>query len=150
MGFNDIFKQLSLLKLCVYSPVSYILPSRIRKYEELYDTDVGEGKSKFKQVDRERSLVALMTTNLLKRLESSVHSFRLTLERLKQNLQGILNKIEDFKRTGMDAGFEDVSSAYENLEVDEEDLSEESASSIGGKVKIKLSDMDIVCLLYTS
>jgi SNF2 family DNA or RNA helicase len=144
MKFNEIYKQLSLLKLCVYSPVSYILPSRIRKYEELYDTDLREGKSKFKQVDREKSLVALMTTNLLKRLESSVHSFRLTLEKLKQNHVGLLLKIEEFQRTGVDAGFEDSSQTYENLEIDEEDLTESGSDSIGGKVKIKLSDMDLI------
>src|SRR5690606_2990434 len=32
-GFNDIFTQLALLKLAVYAPISYILPSRLRKYE---------------------------------------------------------------------------------------------------------------------
>ena len=79
LSFNEIFSQLSLLKLCVYAPISYILPSRLKKYEELYDTEVKEGKSKFKQIDRERSLQALMTTNLLKRLESSVEAFRLSL-----------------------------------------------------------------------
>jgi ERCC4-related helicase len=144
MGFNQIFKQLSLLKLCVYSPVSYILPSRISKYEEIYDTDIGEGKAKFKQVDRERSLVALMTTNLLKRLESSVHSFRLTLEKLKYNHQSTLDKIEAFKSTGADAGFEDISITDQNFEAEEEDIDESGSGSIGGKVKVKLSDMDIV------
>lgn len=146
MDFNEIYQQLSLLKLCVYSPVSYILPSRISKYEELYDTDLREGKGKFKQVDREKSLVALMTTNLLKRLESSVHSFRLTLEKLKNNHIATLNKIEQFKKTGVDTGFEDASNAYENLEFDEDDIlgSNDDGAEIGGKVKIKLSDMDVV------
>ncbi len=146
MNFNEIYQQLTLLKLCVYSPVSYILPSRISKYEELYDTDLGEGKAKFKQIDRERSLVALMTTNLLKRLESSVHSFRLTLEKLKNHHITILNKIDNFKKTGADSGFEDMSNTYENLEFDDDDISgdDNNGGEIGGKVKIKLSDMDVV------
>jgi hypothetical protein len=146
MGFNEIYQQLSLLKLCVYSPVSYILQSRIGKYEELYDTDINEGRGKFKQVDREKSLVALMTTNLLKRLESSVHSFRLTLDKLKNNHIATLNKIEQFKKTGVDTGFEDASNAYENLEFDEDDIlgGNDDGAEIGGKVKIKLSDMDVV------
>jgi hypothetical protein len=55
MGFNDIFAQLSLLKLAVYAPVSYILPSRLKKYEEMYDTKVAGGKGKLKQADRERA-----------------------------------------------------------------------------------------------
>lgn len=145
MNFNEIYQHLILLKLCVYSPVSYILPSRIQKYEELYDTNIREGKGKFKQVDRERSLVALMTTNLLKRLESSVHSFRLTLEKLKNNHIATLNKIETFKQSGFDSGFEDATNSYENLEFDEDDISEnQDDTEIGGKVKIKLSDMDVV------
>ncbi len=79
MGFNDIFRELSLLKLSIYAPVSYILPSRIAKYEALYDTEVGGGKSKLRQADREKSLQALMTTNLLKRLESSVEALPLVM-----------------------------------------------------------------------
>jgi len=145
MSFNEIYQHLSLLKLCVYSPVSYILPSRIGKYEEIYDTDINEGRGKFKQVDREKSLVALMTTNLLKRLESSVYSFRLTLEKLRNNHIVTLSKIDSFKKTGVDAGFEDDSKGYENLEFDEDDISyKQDDTEIGGKVKIKLSDMDIV------
>ncbi|MBL4556809.1 MAG: hypothetical protein JKP98_05345 [Rhodobacteraceae bacterium] len=45
MGFNDIFTQLSVLKLAVYAPISYILPSRLRKYEEIYDTQVEGGRA---------------------------------------------------------------------------------------------------------
>ena len=82
MSFNEIFEQLSLRKLAVYAPISYILPSRLNKYEDLYDTQVEGGRGKLKQADRERSRQALMTTNLLKRLESSVEAFRLTLKSL--------------------------------------------------------------------
>ena len=67
------------MKLGVYTPVSYILPSRLSKYEEIYDTEVSGGGGKLKQKDRENSLRCLMTVNLLKRLESSVAAFRLTL-----------------------------------------------------------------------
>jgi SNF2 family DNA or RNA helicase len=145
MPFNEIYKQLTLMKLCVYSPVSYILPSKLSKYEALYDTSVKSGKSKFKQADRELSLVALMTTNLLKRLESSVYSFRLTLEKLRLNHQLILKKIEYFKEENLDSGFEDLTNTYEVLESEDDDLlGQDAALEIGGKVKIKLSDMDLV------
>lgn len=65
MNLNDIVGQLSLLKLAVYAPLSYVLRSRLPKYEELYDTEVSGGGGRLKQADRERSLQALMTTNLL-------------------------------------------------------------------------------------
>ena len=143
IGFNEIFTQLSSLKLAVYAPVSYILPSRLSKYEDLYDTEVAGGKGKLKQVDRERSLQALMTTNLLKRLESSVESFRLTLQRLKDNHLSILTKIDTYKQTGKDPCFSDIATAYENAEPDEDDVPETDDDKIGGKVRISLSDMDL-------
>ena len=143
IGFNDIFNQLSALKMAVYAPVSYILPSRLAKYEALYDTDVKSGGGRLKQRDREQSLQALMTVNLLKRLESSVHSFRLTLERLKDNHLGTLAKIETFKKTGRDTSVADVAPAFENAEPDDDELPSPDDEQIGGKVQISLADMDI-------
>ena len=143
IGFNDIFAQLSNLKLAVYAPVSYILPSRLSRYEELYDTEVEGGKGKLRQIDRERSLQALMTINLLKRLESSVEAFRLTLQKLKGNHRNTLDAIAAFKETGTDAGFADVASAFQNTDPDDDDLPDIDSAMIGGKIKIRLSDMDL-------
>ncbi len=142
MGFNEIFGQLSLLKLAVYAPISYILPSRIKKYEEMYDTELSSGK--FRQADRERSLQALMTTNLLKRLESSVESFRLTLETLEGKLTNTLQTIEKYK-SGQDINVTDFTEGLENLEAEEDDIDSalDDETSVGGKVKISLSDMDV-------
>jgi len=143
IGFNEIFNQLSLMKLSVYAPVSYILPSRLAEYEDLYDTEVSGGKGKLKQADRERSLQALMTVNLLKRLESSVEAFRITLQKLERNCVSTLAKIEEFQRTGRDASFADVSIALENAEPDEDEFPDPDDARIGGKVQIHLSDMDL-------
>ena len=104
IGLNEIFDRLTMLKLSVYAPVSYILPSRLPKYEALYDTEI-EGHGRLRQADRERSLQALMTVNLLKRLESSVEAFRITLNKLGQNHRDTLAKIDAFRRTGKDGGF---------------------------------------------
>ena len=148
MSFNDIFDQLSLLKLAVYAPVSYILPSRLRKYEDAYDTKVG-GKGTLKQADREKSLQALMTVNLLKRLESSVESFRLTLNALRRNHQGILDKISTFNKSGVANSVGDMTETLENLDAEDDDLpifddaDGDESGSIGGKVKISLGDMDL-------
>ena len=129
--------------MAVYAPVSYILPSRLAKYEALYDTDVRSGGGKLRQRDREQSLQALMTVNLLKRLESSVHSFRLTLQRLKDNHLATLAKIEAFKKTGRDASVADVATALENAEPDDDELPSPDDEQIGGKVQISLADMDL-------
>ena len=143
MSFNEIFEQLSLLRLAVYAPISYILPSRLKKYEEMYDTQVAGGKSKFKQVDREKSLQALMTTNLLKRLESSIESFRLTLQSLRTKHTNTLTKISTFNQTGNVASIDDLTDQLENLDADDDELPTIGDNEIGGKVKISLADMDL-------
>lgn len=145
MGFNEIFEHLSRLKLAVYAPVSYILPSRLRKYEEMYDTQVLGGAGKFRQVDREKSLQALMTTNLLKRLESSVQSFRLTLQSLQTNHQNTLAKIAVFNQSGIAASVGDLTEVLESIDAEEDDPFEglDQGGDVGGKVKISLADMDL-------
>lgn len=143
MGFNQIFEQLSLLKLAVYAPISYILPSRLKKYEDMYDTQVSASNVTFRQIDRERSLQALMVTNLLKRLESSVHSFRLTLESLRDNHANTLDKIDAFQKSGDTALVDDLTEALEDLDAEEDDIPFQGGEEIGGKVKINLADMDL-------
>jgi len=147
MNFNEIFEQLSLLKLAVYAPISYILPSRLKKYEDMYDTQVEGGKGRLRQADRERSLQALMTTNLLKRLESSVEAFRLTLQSLLDNHTRTLSKIDSFKVAGSAESVSDWTDSLETLEAEEDDVFSENGGlgddEIGGKVKINLADMDL-------
>lgn len=144
IGFNEIFAQLSMLTLAVYAPLSYVQPSRLPKYQELYDPGEDVGHGNIGQSGREKGIQALMTVNLLKRLESSVHSFRLTLKTLADNHKRTLEKIAAFKRTGRDASFADVSSAFADVEPeDEDDFPEPDDAQIGNKVQISLADMDI-------
>lgn len=143
MSFNEIFERLSLLKLAVYAPISYILPSRLKKYEDLYDTQVEGGKGKLTQADRERSLQALMTTNLLKRLESSVEAFRLTLKNLHDNHARTLSKINSFRASGPIDNISDWTDSLAYLEAEDDDIPVPEAAEIGGKVRIKLADMDL-------
>ena len=141
VSLNDIFDHLKLLKLSVYAPISYILPSRLKKYEELYDTEVEGGKGKLRQVDREKSLVALMTTNLLKRLESSVYSFRKTLQSLSDNHNRVLALIDTFHGKGGVTEISDLEEAMDLLDDDDGEAFQEM--SIGKKVQIQLMDMDL-------
>lgn len=140
---NTIFGQLSQLKLAVYAPISYILPSRLRKYEEMYDTQVEGGKGKLKQADRERSLQALMTTNLLKRLESSIYAFRKTLGVLQGNIQRTLEAIDAFGQNGLSDDISDDLADFSGFDPDDEDLSGLNDFTVGKKIKISLADMDL-------
>ncbi|MDH1003673.1 helicase-related protein [Acinetobacter junii] len=141
VSLNQIYADLSLIKMSVYAPVSYIFPSALKKYEEIFDTRV-EGKGKLRQVDREKSLQALMTVNLLKRLESSVHAFRLTLNVLKKNIENVLAKIADFEARQAD----DEVSISPDFGYDEDENGEllNSEDLIGNKLKIHLADMDLL------
>ncbi len=144
MSFNEIFDLLTQIRMSVYGPISYILPSRLKKYEDLYDTKVG-GKGTLRQADREMSLQALMTVNLLKRLESSVEAFRLTLQSLQRKHQSTLGKIAAFQQNGANGIVGDMTNALEGIEADDDDALDDelSDSEIGGKVKINLADMDL-------
>ena len=143
ISFNDIFNRLVVLKMSVYAPFRYILPSRLGKYEALYDTQVKGGISRLKQADRERSLQALMTVNLLKRLESSVEAFRRTLQTLQDNHEKTLARIARFSETGLADSFDDLSPGFENAEDDDMEIPDDD-SSIGGRIRISLADMDLV------
>lgn len=143
ISFNEIFNRLVVVKMAVYAPFRYILASRLSKYEELYDTLIQGGISRLKQSDRERSLQALMTVNLLKRLESSVEAFRLTLQTLQANHEKTLIKIEHYQATGQADSFDDISAAFENAEPDDDELPDPGDATIGEKVKISLADMDL-------
>lgn len=138
-SLNAIFQELSRLELAVYAPLNYLLPSRAARYEAMYDTRLG-GRKVLRQADRERSLQALMTTNLLKRLESSVEAFRLTLGALLQNCERALERVAAFRQSGKaDFAVERQTDAWEE---DEELAGFSDTAVMGGKISIDLADMD--------
>ena len=143
MGLNDIFEQLSVSKLSVYAPISYILPSRLRKYEHIYDTQVEGGRGKLRQADREHSLQALMKTNLFKRLESSVEAFRLTLRALAANISRTLTAIGEFERSSDTQSVSDYLADAETLDAEDDELEGLNEFTVGKKVQISLGDMDL-------
>jgi len=132
-SLTEINNVISKLYLPIYSPLLYVMPSRIEEYEKLYEQVVKGGQGSFKQSDRERNLVNLMRVNILKRLESSIHSFRLTIERIKEKIDEMLSIIQNHEeyQLEMDDDFDDD-------ELDDQEL--------GSKVKVKLKDIDVIRL----
>ena len=143
-SMEEIYNSLSRLNLCIYTPFEYILPNRIQKYEEMYDIKVKEGKSVFKQRDRERSLLILMRVNLLKRLESSQDSFKITLRKILENINSTINAINTFEKYG--AGSTIDGNQYDEYSEDDdiENALEDDSTQIGKKVKIDLKDMNTI------
>jgi len=139
IGYNDIFRELSRLNLALYAPFNYILPSRVTFYEERYDTVVSSGGS-LKQLDRERSLQVLMRINLLKRLESSVDAFRITLAKILERIIEAINLIDNYNNdTTTSKVFGHTE--FDAVNLDDNDWLDENYS-IGDNIKINLSDMD--------
>jgi SNF2 family DNA or RNA helicase len=139
INYHEIADRLMLLNLSVYSPLNYILPSKVSEYADMYDKKVRSGT--FTQLDREKSLQLLMRINLLKRIESSVNSFRLTLDNIQKQITNTLKATENSKS-------DTISSKQINAEIDEvnwdTDWDEEEDVIIGKKVQIKIADIDIV------
>lgn len=136
--FNEIFDQIQALTLAVYTPLAYVFPSRLGKYEDLYNVKGGTARSNLGQRGREQGLKQLMTVNLLKRLESSVEAFRLTLAKIEAGVDQTLGCLES--PSGV---INDVDFAKFNPEVDDEDEGNIEALTFGNKIKIDLDDIDI-------
>ena len=140
ISYNEIFEQLMLLTLTIYTPTHYIQPSKMEKYAELYgDNRVNVG---FTQANREQGIRRLTAINLMKRMESSVYSFNLTLTRIKDLINSTIETIDRFdKHSDTTLDLTDISDMDE---FDAEDQNSDELFSFGRKVKIDLADMDYV------
>ncbi len=139
LEYGDIFEQLMSLTMAVYAPMDYVLPSKIAKYEELYDTAVG--RATLKQVDREKALQRLMSINMLKRLESCVDSFRITLKKVSKINEDTLNSIKAYELNKSKSSFEAKQVDEDDFDNEDFDLGDDSTL---GKVKIDFADMDLI------
>lgn len=134
INYNEIYEQLMLLTLCIYTPSNYIFPSKVQKY-----IDITHNKGdNLTQTGREEGIRRLMSINLLKRLESSVNSFQLTLKRIKALIESTIEAIDKFEKYG--AADIDMYEASDS-EFDMDDGNTEYFT-VGKKVKIELADMD--------
>ncbi|MBE0437118.1 MAG: DEAD/DEAH box helicase family protein, partial [Methylomicrobium sp.] len=93
-ALKEINRTIRRLHLSAYAPLKYVRMEKREEYSRKYDKKVGDGSSVFKQVDREQSLIHLMRVNLLKRMESSINSFALTLEKLLNEINFLIQKID--------------------------------------------------------
>lgn len=137
VSFNDIFVSVTELNLAIYTPSDFILPSKLEKYMEVRE----DGRfSNLSRSGRERGIRQLMSINLLKRLESSVNSFRLTLERIRKYIEATIKAIDALAAKQEPSMVCDYDFSY-GLDFDER----EDTVFIGNKkTKIDLADMDYV------
>lgn len=131
IDYNQIYELLSSLTLCIYTPSDYIFPSKLDKYMD-------RGKANLTMQGREFGIQRLMSINLLKRLESSVFSFNLTLKRIWQLIHTTIEGIDHYEKYG--------NADITMYETGESDFDMEDSNtdffSVGKKTKIDLEDMD--------
>ena len=139
INYNQIYELLISLNLSIYTPTYYIMSSRLSKYEDLTHN---KGTS-LTQKGREEGIRRLMSINLLKRLESSVYAFRLTIDRVYQLIQSTIETIHAYQSG------EQILDLQELSDADEFDLDDQNTDyfSVGRKIKIDLADMDYLSWL---
>ena len=133
---HSINRTIRRLHLGAYSPLKYVRADKRLAYSRQYDQAVKGGSGGvFKQADREESLIHLMRVNLLKRMESSIHAFHLTVNNLLQQVDELLEKVEKHQ-----------TQFIEEMSIETMDFDSPEAESlmIGKKIKVLIQDMDLV------
>ena len=133
-SIRQINSEIRRLNLAAYAPLRYVVPHKQAAYDAKYSTQVRGGEGFFRQVDREESLVHLLRVNVLKRMESAVSSFTLTLQRQLADVEATLARIEARDE------------AVEELDIADVDIDDPTLESllVGRKVKVLLQDVDLV------
>lgn len=133
-SIREINNEIRRLNLASYAPLRYVLPHRQAAYDKKYSTEIKGGEGFFRQADREESLIHLLRINVLKRMESAVPSFALTLQRQLRDVEATLNRIESHVEE------------LEEIDIEDVDLDDPAFESllVGRKVKVLLKDVDII------
>lgn len=138
INYNEIYEQLTMLSLSIYTPSHFILSSKMEKYAELYeDNKVNIG---FTQANREQGIRRLTAINLMKRMESSVYSFNLTLKRILELIDSTIHSIDTYDKTSsVKLDLTDITNIDD---YDSEDQNSDELFTFGKKVRIEIGDMD--------
>lgn len=133
-AIRDINLEIRRLNLASYAPLRYVLPHKQAAYDAKYSTQVRGGESFFRQVDREESLIHLLRVNVLKRMESAVSSFMLTVQRQLRDVEATLARIESHA--------DDI----EEIDIADVDIDDPAFETllVGRKIKVLLGDVDLI------
>lgn len=138
--YDELNKIILQYKLSIFNPSAFVLPEHKNKYEELAKT---KGVLGFKQSDREHFLIGMMKVNFLKRLESSIESFEISMDRTIQKIERLENKIKEFQQSRLKS----MEAEVETSQPDEDELEENSDEleqwQVGKKLKFDLGDLNL-------
>jgi SNF2 family DNA or RNA helicase len=133
-SIREINQEIRRLNLASYAPLRYVLPHKQEAYDTKYSTEIRGGEGFFRQADREESLIHLLRVNVLKRMESAVPSFALTVQRQLRDVDATLARIESHAEE------------LEEIEIEDVDIDDPAFESllVGRKIKVLLKDVDLV------
>lgn len=133
-AIRDINLEIRRLTLASYAPLRYVLPHKQAAYDAKYSTQVRGGEGFFRQVDREESLIHLLRVNVLKRMESAVSSFTLTVQRQLRDVEATLAHIESH------------TDELEEIDIADVDIDDPAFEEllVGRKIKVLLGDVDLI------
>lgn len=138
LSFEQLNAEIDELRLALYHPSSFLRSDVSDDIRTQYENKILGG---FTQEGRERILVAMMKINFLKRLESSVDSFRLTLGRTIAKIDILERRIRDFEQHVNDNPDVDYDlltpDKFEDPDFDTEEF------TIGGRRRIHLAHLDL-------
>ena len=131
---RDINREIRRLNLSAYAPLRYVLPHKQEAYDKKYSTEIRGGEGFFRQADREESLIHLLRVNVLKRMESAVPSFALTVQRQLRDVEATLARIENHAEE------------MEEIDIGDVDIDDPAFESllVGRKIKVLLKDVDLI------
>jgi SNF2 family DNA or RNA helicase len=132
--YDKLNDEISNYQLSLFNPSKHLLTQFKAQYEEKKTLN-------FSQADRERFLIGMMKVNFLKRLESSVRSFAITMERTVNKIEDLESRLRLFLEHQAQAAEDVQPDFFSDPEEEDEDLVE--AFQVGGKLKFQMEHLDV-------
>lgn len=133
LSYDRLNDEISMYRLSLFNPSAYVLP----EFADLYEVDQ---VAQFTQRAREHYLIGMMKVNFLKRLESSVHSFAITMNRTIDKIENLEERIAAYK------AFQENNPGLDIEDLQIEDLEDEelqAALQVGKKLKFSFAHLDV-------
>jgi len=137
MSYDRLSSEIDDYELSLFQPSRFLIEEYRKEYEEKARS---RGVRVFTQANREHFLIGMMKVNFMKRLESSIKSFEITMERTIakiENLENRINRFKKFQAENPELDFDDL--RVENLE--DEELQE--ALEVGEKFTYKMAHLKL-------
>lgn len=133
LPYDRLNDEISNYQLSLFNPSRYVLP----QYKSLYEVT---NNPNFSQENREKYLIGMIKVNFLKRLESSVRSFAITMERTVSKIENLEDRLRQFQKHRQ-AQMEDLQPNLFIEPDEDEDLAE--AFEVGSKLRFKMEHLDV-------